>query len=112
MKRTVENILMDYKNCTRDIIEILKKDDFDSLQNKMKTRQCILEKLISNKDKNQAREIYKKLNIREVESEAGRLLKEKASSIKEKLNNISRNKSASSAYGNIGSSAKIFSKKI
>jgi hypothetical protein len=113
MKRTVEEILTDYKRCTEDIVEILEKDDFDYLQDKMKIRQCILNELISDNDRKvESKKIYEKLNIREVENEAGRLMKEKALFIKGKLNNISRNKTASSAYGNVGSGAKIFSKKI
>lgn len=113
MKRTVEDILMNYKSCTKNIIEILQKNDFDSLQDEMETRQCILNELISSNDKKyEAREVYKKLNISEVENKVGSLMKEKALLIKKKLKNISVNKTASSAYGNIGSSAKIFSKKI
>lgn len=113
MKRTVEEILVDYKKCTEGIVEILEKDDFASLQDKMKIRQSILDELISNNDRKvESKKIYKKLNISEIENEAVRLMKEKASFIKGKLKNISRSKTASSAYGNIGSSAKIFSKKI
>lgn len=113
MKRTVEEILVDYKKCTEGIVEILEKDDFASLQDKMKIRQSILNELISDENRKvESKKIYKKLNIGEIEDEAGRLIKEKASSIKGKLKNISRSKTASSAYGNIGSSAKIFSKKI
>ncbi|MHC6179290.1 hypothetical protein ACYUJ6_05455 [Clostridium sp. JNZ X4-2] len=113
MKRIVEDILTDYKNCTKNIIEILKNDDFDSLQDKMKIRQCILNEMISQVDKKgEARKIYEKLHLREVERQAGELMKKKALLIKGKLKNISRNKTASSAYGHIGNSAKIFSKKI
>ncbi|MFC0905622.1 hypothetical protein ACFHWD_13075 [Clostridium sp. MT-14] len=113
MKRTVEEILNDYKKCTEDIVNALKKDDFDYLQDKIKIRQCILNELISdNHIKVESKKVYKELNISEIENEAGRLMKEKALFIKGKLNNISRNKTASSAYGNVGSGAKIFSKKI
>ncbi|MEY8763053.1 MULTISPECIES: hypothetical protein [Clostridium] len=113
MKRNVEGILTDYKKCTENIIEILKKSDFDSLQNEMKIRQCILDKLIFNDDKKaEARNVYRKLDIGKVENEAESLMKEKTLSIKEKLKDISVKKTASNAYGNIGGSAKIFSKKI
>lgn len=113
MTRSVEEILTDYKKCTEDIVEILKKDDFDCLQDKMKIRQCIINELISHTDKKgEARKIYEKLHLGEIESEAEELMKKKALLIKGKLKNISRNKTASSAYGNLGNSAKIFSKKI
>ncbi|WP_294182001.1 hypothetical protein [uncultured Clostridium sp.] len=113
MKRTVEEIMTDYKNCTENIIDILKKDDFDSLQDNMKIRQNILDKLISNDSKKEeARKIYKKLDIGRIENEVEKLMEEKTSYVKKKLKNISINKTASSAYGNVGNSAKIFSKKI
>ncbi|NLU09257.1 MAG: sugar porter family MFS transporter [Clostridiales bacterium] len=113
MERNSGEILTDYKKCTEDIIEILKKGDFDSLQDKMKIRQGILNELISNNNKKiEARKVYEKLNIEETENEARKLMKEKTLSIKEKLRNISVNKTASSAYGSVGNSAKIFSKKI
>lgn len=113
MSKTVEEILLDYKKCTEYIIELLKKEKFDFLKDEIGKRQCILNELIleTNK-KSQTRKIYEKMHIREIEAEAQRIMKHKALLIKKKLKNISVNKTASSAYGNIGSSAKIFSKKI
>jgi actin-related protein len=113
MIRTVEEILVDYKKCTEYIIELLKKEEFDSLQSEMGKRQCILNKLISEIDqKDEAKKIYEKIHIREIEEKTQELMQKKAILIKKKLKNISVNKTANSAYGNIGSSAKIFSKKI
>ncbi|WP_338433317.1 hypothetical protein [Clostridium tyrobutyricum] len=113
MLKSVEDILMSYKKYTENIIEILKREEFDSLKDGMKKRQCILNELISKTDKkSETKKIYEKMNIREIEKEAQELMKSKALLIKKKLNNISVKKTASSAYGNIGSSAKIFSKKI
>ncbi|WP_039655917.1 flagellar protein FliT [Clostridium tyrobutyricum] len=113
MVKNVEDILMSYKNCTEHIIELLKREEFDFLQDAMQKRQYILDKLISNIDKkSDTREIYNKMHIKELEEETQKLMKNKAGSIKEKLKSISVNRTASSAYGNIGSSAKIFSKKI
>ncbi|MEA5009359.1 hypothetical protein [Clostridium tyrobutyricum] len=113
MERTVEEILMNYKSCTESIIELLKKEEFNSLQNEMEKRQRILDELISNNDKkDEAKKIYKKMNIGEIEVEAHKLMQNRALLLKKKLKNISINKTASSAYGNLGSSAKIFSKKI
>jgi predicted patatin/cPLA2 family phospholipase len=113
MQRTVEQILMSYKKCTEHIMELLKREEFDSLQDAMQKRQYILDELISNIDKkSETREIYNKMHIKKLEEETQKLMKNKAALIKEKLKSISVNKTASSAYGNIGSSAKIFCKKI
>ncbi|MCH4199086.1 MAG: flagellar protein FliT [Clostridium tyrobutyricum] len=113
MKRTVEEILVDYKKCTEHIIELLKREEFDSLRGQMEKRQCILNKLISDTDqKDEAKKIYEAMHIVEIEEETQELMQKKAILIKKKLKNISVNKTANSAYGNIGSSAKIFSKKI
>ncbi|AND85388.1 hypothetical protein GTH52_01935 [Clostridium tyrobutyricum] len=113
MSRTVEEILLDYKKCTEYIIELLKKEKFDFLKDEMEKRQCILNELILEiNKKSQTKKIYEKMHIREIEEQAQELMKNKALLIKKKLKNISVNKTASSAYGNIGSSAKIFSKKI
>ncbi|WP_416044605.1 hypothetical protein ACMXKO_10250 [Clostridium tyrobutyricum] len=113
MVNSVEDILMSYKNCTEDIVELLKKEKFDSLKGEMEKRQCILDELISDKyNKDEVKKFYKKFDINDIESKAEKLMKDEALLIKKKLKNISVNKTASSAYGNIGSSAKIFSKKI
>lgn len=113
MENTIEKILMQYRDCTVNVIEMLKKDDFDSAQNEVKKRQNILNEIISMDDKKEeAKMIYEKLKIKEIEREAAKLIKDKESNIKTKLKNISKNKTASSAYGNLGSSPKIFSKKV
>lgn len=113
MGRSIEDMLVDYKNCTYEIIELLKEEDIDSLSYKIDKRQFILDELIcETSKKNEAKELYKKLNVREVESEAEELMKKKSSLIKEKLNDISKNRAANSAYGGGISSPKIFSKKI
>nr|WP_207746466.1 hypothetical protein [Clostridium tyrobutyricum] len=104
---------MSYKECTEHIVEILKREEFNSLKDEMEKRQCILNELISDKyNKDEVKKFYRKFDINDIESKAEKLMKDKALLIKKKLKNISVNKTASSAYGNIGSSAKIFSKKI
>ncbi|WP_058953757.1 hypothetical protein [Clostridium tyrobutyricum] len=113
MSRTVEEILVDYQKCTEYIIELLKKEKFEFIKDEMEKRQYILDELISDKyNKDEVKKFYRKFDINDIESKAERLMKDKALLIKKKLKNISVNKTASSAYGNIGSSAKIFSKKI
>ncbi|MBV4416558.1 hypothetical protein [Clostridium tyrobutyricum] len=113
MLKSVEDVLMSYKECTEHIVEILKREEFNSLKDEMEKRQCILNELISDKyNKDEVKKFYRKFDINDIESKAEKLMKDKALLIKKKLKNISVNKTASSAYGNIGSSAKIFSKKI
>ncbi|MBV4430587.1 hypothetical protein KM803_04465 [Clostridium tyrobutyricum] len=113
MVNSVEDILMSYKKCTEHIIEILKREEFDSLKDEMEKRQCILDNIISLGDKkNEVKNFYKKFAISDIENEARELMQKKAVLIKEKLKSISVKKTASTAYGNIGSSAKIFSQKI
>ena len=113
MENDIEKILVYYKNITDDIIEMLKKDDFDSVNDILKKKQDILNKITSMKGKKEdAKILYKKLKIRETENEATELMSSRLCQIKEKLSSISKNKVASSAYTNIGKYAKIFSKKI
>ncbi|MBV4428328.1 hypothetical protein [Clostridium tyrobutyricum] len=113
MVNSVEDILMSYKKCTEHIIEILKREELDSLKDEMEKRQYILNELISKTDqKNKTKKVYEKMHIREIETEVQKLMKKKAMLIKKKLKSISVSRNASSAYGNIGASAKIFSKKI
>ncbi|MBV4418599.1 hypothetical protein KM800_04555 [Clostridium tyrobutyricum] len=113
MLKNVEDVLTSYKKCTEHIVEILKREEFDSLKGEMEKRQCILNELISETNKkSETKKIYEKMHIGEIEAEAQKIMKNKALLIKKKLKNISVNKTASNAYGSIGSSAKIFSKKI
>lgn len=113
MGRSIEDILVDYKNCTYEIIEVLKEEDTDSLSSKIDKRQSILDELIcETSKKNEAKELYKKLNVGEVDGEAKKLMEKKALLMKEKLKSISRNRAANSAYGRGINSPKIFSKKI
>lgn len=113
MERTVEELLKEYKNCTADIIDLLEKESFDSIEDKMTARQCVLNKLVSKSDKkSEARIFYNKLDIKEVEDKAQKLMEKKALTIKGKLNNVLKNKVASNAYVKGINSAKIFSKKI
>lgn len=113
MKKNIEKILEDYKNCTIDIINMLKIDDITLLNDKMNKRQCILDEIILDKDsKDEVKEAYEKLNIIEIENEVKNLMRTKALLLKKKLNAVSKNKIAVNAYGNVGNSAKIFSKKI
>lgn len=113
MKNDTEKIVTQYRDCTVNIIDMLKKDDFNSAQNEVKNRRSILNKIVSiNDNKEEVKVLYEKLKIKQIEVEAEKLVRDKASKIKAKLNNISINKAASSAYANLGSSARIFSKKI
>lgn len=113
MENDIEKILVNYRNSTFDIIGMLKKNDFDAVNEEIKKRQVILNKIISMPDKkDETKAMYEKLKIRETENEAAELMGSKLCEIKAKLSNISKNRVASSAYVNIGKSAKIFSKKI
>lgn len=113
MEKSVEDLLREYKNYTVDIINLLEKESFDSIKDKMMERQCALDELVSKLDqKYEARIFYNELNMKEVEDKVQKLMKKKTLIIKEKLDNISKNKMASSAYVKGINSAKIFSKKI
>ena len=113
MRNDIEKIVTQYRDCTVNIMDMLKKDDFNSAQSEVKNRRNILNKIVSMNDKKEeVKMLYEKLKIKQIEDEAAKLMRDKSSKIKLKLNNISVNKAASSAYGNLGSSAKIFSKKI
>lgn len=111
--KEIKKILLDYRDCTINIIDLLEKDDFDSLQSQIEKRQHRLNELVSfTEQKEEAKRIYKELQIQELQVRAEELIRIKSYDIKKKLGNISRNKKATNAYGKIGSGAAIFSKKI
>lgn len=113
MEKSIKDLLWEYKNYTVDIINLLEKESFDSIENKMIERQCTLDKLVSKSDKkNEAKIFYDELDIKDLEDRAQKLMEKKALIIKGKLNNVSKNKVASNAYIKRTNSAKIFSKKI
>ncbi|WP_373844450.1 hypothetical protein [Clostridium sp.] len=109
----IKEILLTYRKCTINIIKLLEKDDFSSLQSEIDERQYSLNSLISfERQKEEAKEIYRELGIEELQTQAEQLMRTKSLDIKKKLGNISKNKRATNAYGGIGSRAVIFSKKI
>lgn len=109
----IKKILLDYKEHTISIIKLLEEDEFDGIQHEIKKRQCILDKLISfSGHKEECKKIYKDLEIEKLQSRAEMIMKKKSSEVKEKLEEISKNKRATNAYGRLVSGAAIFSKKI
>ncbi|RMC99076.1 flagellar protein FliT [Clostridium autoethanogenum] len=114
MEESIEKIWKDYRDCTVNIINRVKQEDFDSLDNEMRMRQEILNKIISMKEnKDQAKKLYAEFQINKIERELELIMKQKMVMIKSKLGSISKNKKASTAYGGLGKGyATIFSKKI
>lgn len=109
----IKKILLDYRDYTINIIDLLEKDDLDSLQSQIEKRQNSLNRLISfTEEREEAKRIYEELQIRKFQMRVEELIRIKSYDIKKKLGDISRNKKATSAYGKIGSGAAIFSKKI
>lgn len=113
MNTEIEQMIIQYKKYTCDIIELLEKDNFDKLKETLKSRQNIINNIITMPDqKKEIKVIYDRLSIAEAENRALNIMKSKSAEIKVKLSNLSRNKDASNAYINFGNSPKIFSKKI
>ncbi|AYD40710.1 hypothetical protein D4Z93_09275 [Clostridium fermenticellae] len=113
MDKELEDILIQYKICTGDIIELIENKKIDSVEDKIKCRQVLVNKIISMTDKKEeVRNIYNRLNIEKIEYKADKLIKDELHMIRTKLNDVSRNKTAANAYSRLGNSPKIFSKKI
>lgn len=109
----VKKIWLDYKKHTINIINLLEKEQFDNLEDEIEKRQLTLNKLSSfPEQKEESKKIYENLKIQELQNKAEEIIKEKSFSIKEKLEEISRSKRATSAYGKLPYGAAIFSKKI
>lgn len=109
----VKKIWLDYKEYTINVINLLKKDEFDNLEDEIEKMQLILNKLISfPEQKEESKKIYENLKIEELQNKAEEIIRAKSFYIKEKLEEISKGKRATSAYGKLPYGAAIFSKKI
>ena len=103
-----------YKEITIMLIESLKKDDIDSLDNLFDRRQKEIDKLMAiNSSKEQFSEIYNELSIKEVDASLKEKMLEKRNEIKNQIDRFNETKSASRMYSKKNAvDAIFFNKKI
>lgn len=114
MTEDLRSILTSYKEFTLKIIETVKRDNFDSLQTLIDDRQSLLDKALNiSYNKEELQQIYKELNLDEIQEQLNTLMKGKLSYIRSEMEKIAKNKRANSMYNkHTFDNSHIFSKKI
>lgn len=114
MNYVLKTQLNEYKNCTVKIIEILEKEDFESIDNVIKDRDLIIKSIKEiNYTKEEFTSIGIELQLMRLEKKLNEIINEKRADIKNKIDKMYIAKNANKNYNkNMYSSAVIFSKKI
>ena len=94
----MEELLKEYKRISEKILYEIMKDDLESVENSMKVRQDILNKL-SQLPINKSIDIEKEFGILTVDKRIAEELQKSKLNIKDQINEIKRQKAAESAYG-------------
>jgi hypothetical protein len=114
MKQELVDAFRKLKFCTEECIEVIKSNNYEPIEELMIRRQKILDSIsdihAQKEDKNT---ITKELGIFSLEKKLADLIKEKKSELRNKINNIEKNKTAANSYNSRTSkNAVFFSKKI
>jgi hypothetical protein len=111
MEEDLRKALCAYRDCTLQVIEILKNDEFDLLDQMVEKRQALTDLILETKcEKAKAKAIYDEFQLQKLQNKINELMLKKMSLIKSNIENISRNKAANNAYIR-NNGAKIFSLK-
>lgn len=111
MKKSVKEVLMDYRECTLKIIDILEKGTLDSLHSLVEARQQIVDNILAMEcTPEEVRLTYEQLELRQLQVKVTMLMKQKMSDTKQKLLKLSVSRAASNTYyKNVRSNAYMFS---
>lgn len=94
----MEELLKEYKRISEKILYEIMKDDLESVENSMKVRQDILNKLLQ-LPINKSIDIEKEFGILTVDKRIAEELQKSKLNIKEQIDEVKRQKVAESAYG-------------
>lgn len=105
------DIFEEYREITLEIINSIKNDKEDiSLFEK---REEAIKKILSLElDKSEMKKIYIEQKLDILDKELGNVLKEKMSSVKEEIQEITAKKQANLGYANVNRSSNLFSKRV
>lgn len=114
MNEKLIDLLSEYRECTLQIIEIIKNDTLDSLQELINKRQNLLDAALNTSiKKEKMNQIFIELKLDELQVKLNTLIANKISIIKCEMDKIAKAKMANSIYNKDNyNNAKIFSKKI
>lgn len=114
MNEDLRSTLIKYRDCTLEIIKLLEKDDIDSIDELAQERQSLVDQAIEMKGiKEEYKDINQELKLEELQAKLNILMSNRLKEIKEKSEEISKNRKATNVYGGVnGTAARIFSKKI
>lgn len=105
--------LVEYKECTLEIIKIVEDDKVDSLKELIKKRQQLVDKVLSIPcEKEESKKIYEEFQLDELQDKLNALILKKLDIIRNEMHKISKSKMANDSYNRGCNSAVIFSKKI
>lgn len=114
MDYNLRDILLKYKEITIMLIESLKSDNIDSLDNLFDSRQKEIDKMVAiNSSKEEFSKIYNELYIKEVDDKLKEKMVEKRNEVKSEMDRFNGTKSASKSYAKRNAvDAIFFNKKI
>lgn len=114
MKQDLKQALTQYKNYTLDLISVLEKEEFDSLDKVLNERQFVIEE-INNIDytREEFKVIVEELEILILQKKLTELINEKRNNTRIELDNIVNSKKANKNYNRkFYSDSMFFNKKI
>lgn len=108
----LKDLLLNFKEETNKIIESLKKENFDEVNERLDNRDKIIKKIEKlKKDKEEFTEIALSIDIKPLDDMLNAILKEKLEKSKVALMEIKEGKNALKSYENISSPDSIFIRK-
>jgi hypothetical protein len=109
----LENELKKYLDITKEIIESINCEDYESLNILAESRKLIINNIkILKFSKQEFKEIANELDLKKYEDEMNKKLEEKQIDLKHKIESIKNKRKVSISYSKLNISPMIFSKKI
>lgn len=113
MEKDITKVLTDYKNCTLEIIKLVKSDDLSRLEELVLQREDLVKKALTFTNDEEVKKIYKEFGLEDLQKELNALMEGKLTTIKSELEMMNKRKNVNGAYKHLDSiNAKIFNKKI
>lgn len=108
----MENYIDLYKQISNEILEALKYDKLENLDEYFEKRESIINELESNESINEFRKIYKE-KLYHIDNEIKILVEEKMLDVKKEIAEYKRNQNGNFTYANMNkTNFNIFSKKV
>ncbi|MGL4731676.1 MAG: hypothetical protein ACRCW0_08830 [Clostridium sp.] len=108
----MENYIDLYKQVSNEILEALKYDKLENLDEHFEKRESIINELESNESINEFRKIYKE-KLYHIDNEIKILVEEKMLAVKKEIAEYKRNQNGNFTYANMNkTNFNIFSKKV